>query len=49
MPDGDFLFSTGNAETDPGEFNEPASIAILPNADIAELLIGRFIISRTSG
>jgi len=33
--DGEFLFSTGNTGIGPGEFNEPSSIAILPNGDIA--------------
>ncbi|MCK4806647.1 MAG: 6-bladed beta-propeller [Candidatus Aegiribacteria sp.] len=33
--DGEFLFSTGNTGIGPGEFNEPSSIAILSNGDIA--------------
>jgi hypothetical protein len=33
--DGDYLFSTGNTGIGPGEFNEPSSIAILSNGDIA--------------
>ncbi len=33
--DGGFLFSTGNTGNGPGEFNEPSSIAILSNGDIA--------------
>ena len=33
--EGEFLFSTGNTGIGPGEFNEPSSIAILSNGDIA--------------
>ncbi len=33
--DGEFLFSTGNTGIGPGELNEPSSIAILSNGDIA--------------
>lgn len=32
---GEFLFRTGNTGIGPGEFNEPSSIAILSNGDIA--------------
>ena len=34
-PDGEFLFSTGSTGVGPGEFNEPSSIAILSDGDIA--------------
>ncbi len=34
-PEGEFLFSIGNTGIGPGEFNEPSSIAILSNGDIA--------------
>jgi len=34
-PDGEFLFSTGSTGIGPGEFNEPSSIAILSDGDIA--------------
>ncbi|MCD4700870.1 MAG: 6-bladed beta-propeller [Candidatus Aegiribacteria sp.] len=34
-PGGEFLFSTGITGIGPGEFNEPSSIAILSNGDIA--------------
>lgn len=34
-PDGEFLFSTGKTGIGPGEFNEPSSIAVLSNGDIA--------------
>ncbi len=33
--EGEFLFSTGNTGIGPGEFNEPSSIAMLSNGDIA--------------
>ena len=34
-PEGEFLFSMGNTGIGPGEFNEPSSIAILSDGDIA--------------
>ena len=34
-PDGEFLFSSGNTGIGPGELNEPSSITILSNGDIA--------------